>query len=314
LLKQAYTHIFQFTSIGRYWSTYYKSKETTQKKLSWWESDFAKRHVNMLVNNTDSTILSEGLNQLLIKRLNGRRLKTGVSVGCGLALKELRLLQLGIVEEFILFDMSKEAVKQGINNAKELNLENRVKYLCQDAFKYDFSNINIDLVYWNNSLHHMFNVPDAVKWSYDILCPDGFFCMDDYVGPCRFQYPKYMLDIVNDIRDMLPHKYLKSPFNNGQYMGVVTNENPKDLARRDPSEAVDSDKILKSVKDYFPQAEIILTGGIVYAKALVNMWNNFDEENEEDISVLTKLMEIDKHYAQQPDIVSLYAVAIAGKQ
>ena len=298
-------------TIGSYWSNYYSEIKT--KKLSWWESDLAKRHINMLVNNVDSPVVSEGLNQLLIKRLNGMRLKQGISVGCGTASKELRLLQMDIVEKFILFELSEEAVKVGKNQAKELNLENRVEFRVEDAFKYNFNNMKIDLVHWNNSLHHMLDVPAAVKWSYDILSPGGIFYMDDFVGSSRFQYPRYILDIINEIRDALLHKYLKSPFQDGQYLGCFTNPNPDDLWRDDPSEAADSDKILKSVKHYFPQAEIILTGGIVYFLALGGLWGNFDEENEEDIFVLKQLMERDKQYALCSDVMSPYAVALANK-
>jgi SAM-dependent methyltransferase len=188
-----------------------------------------------------------------------------------------------------------------------------LEFKLENAFNYDFSKLKIDFVHWNNSLHHMFDVSEAIKWSYEILSPGGVFYMDDYVGSTRFQYPEYVLDIVNGIRNNLPKKYLKDQFNDGIYHGHVAKIDQYELEKNDPSEAADSERIINSVKKYFPSAEIILTGGIIYFIALNGLWGNFDEENENDISILTKLMGIDKQYAQQQNIMSPYAVALAFK-
>lgn len=248
----------------------------------------------------------------MIKRLTGRCLQTGVSVGCGLAHKELRLLELGIVEKFILFELSEDAVRIGIERAREANMLDRVEFRIENAFDYDFTNQKIDLVYWNNALHHMLDVPAAVKWSYDILASNGVFCMDDYVGASRFQHLQSVLDIVNEIRDSLPRKYLVNPYNEGEYVGQFTNPNLDDLKTQDPSEAADSEKILASVIQYFPQAEVIPTGGIVYFLALGGIWYNFNKDDEEDLRLLDQLMLKDKMYAKYPNM-SPYAVALAIK-
>ena len=59
-------------NIGDYWSNYYTTVRTT--KMGWWERDLIKRHINLLVDNVDSPIQSEGLNQLLLKKLDGRHI------------------------------------------------------------------------------------------------------------------------------------------------------------------------------------------------------------------------------------------------
>jgi len=300
-------------NVGIFWSDYYISKRP--KRESWWQSDLVKRHVNILVANVDSNILSDGLNSLLLKRLRGKRLKQGVSVGCGNGDKEIRLLQLNVVEKFILFELSEEMVRVVKDKAIRLNLADRIEIRLENAFLHDFTDVKIDFIHWNNSLHHMFDVPAAIKWSYDILESDGVFYMDDYVGPTRFQYSEKAIHIVNEIRDDLPHKYLKSQYHDGQYFGHYINCDPNifETALGDPSEAVDSGRILKSLKDYFPEAEIILTGGIIYFVALGGLYENFDEKNEKDVSVLNTLLERDKNYAQSLDDMSPYAVALAIK-
>jgi len=299
--------------VNQYWTNVFETAKAC--RTQWWESELVRRHLNILTNNVDSPDLAEGLHRLLAKHLNGRRLKHGVSVGCGKGDKELQLLQLDIVEKFICFDLSEGAIKIAKESAKRLDLEDRIEFLVADAFTYNFENLTIDLVHWSGSLHHMIDVPFAVKWSHDILEQGGVFYMSyEYVGPNLFQFPIHVLNIANEILDELPHKYLKHPHADGQYMGRIVNVDPKVLHLQDPSEAADSEKILGSIKDFFPQAEIIPLGGIIWAVALTGLYHNFDESNAVDASALSHLLQIDKQYAQGENAcMSLHASALAIK-
>ncbi|MCL2749766.1 MAG: class I SAM-dependent methyltransferase [Coriobacteriia bacterium] len=301
------------SSIGGFWSDHYQRPE--EAPTAWWHNERVIRHINKSVDKVDSPIVSEGLNQLLIKRLSGRQLKLGVSVGCGLAQKEMRILQLGIVEKFILFELSEEAARIATKKAQELHLEDRIEFHIGDAFEYDFSNVCVDFVHWNNSLHHMFDVMAAIKWSYDLLEPNGVLYLDEYVGPSRFQYSDEVLQLVNDIRDDLPHKYLRISSESDAYYGRIPRLDLSffEMEGEDPSEAVDSERILESIKEVFPHAEIIPTGGVVYFLALSGILNNFLEEDESSISILNRLLNLDRDYAQSNDGVTLYAVALAFK-
>jgi len=298
-------------AIGECWDK--QTVNNSSKQKYWWHNSYVIRHINKLVYNIDSPVFSSGLHKLLLSRLGGRQLTMGISIGCGSAIKELDILEMGIIDRFILFELSEERIKLGLLNAEKRNLQNRIKYLHGNAFNFDFSNHKIDFVHWNNSLHHMLDVDVAVKWSYDILTPDGIFYMDDYVGPNRFQYPKYVLDLVNNIRDNLPKKYLQDQRNNQKPRGHITNVDPEELMKNDPSEAADSGRILSSVSRYFKNADIKPTGGIVYFIALHGLWENFNEKNDDDIFFLSQLLELDKHCTTKENFMSPYAVALATK-
>jgi SAM-dependent methyltransferase len=294
--------------VGNHWSDFFA---TERAYVYWWNSKLTIRHINRLVSDTDSPVPSAGVNQLLLKRLAGRRLKLGVSVGCGLAYKEIRLLQLGVVDKFIVFDLSQEAVQRGAERADEAGLQNRIEFHKTDAFAFDFSSLEIDFVHWNNSLHHMFDANAAVKWSKELLVPGGVFYMDDYIGCSRFQFPQSIVEIVNELRNDLPCKYLKNQ--NGDCVGKFTVQDLDELIKSDPSEAADSQNILSSIAKYFPNADVIHTGGIVYLLALGDsIYSNFNEENEADVAILEQLLEKDKILCQERKL-SLYAVALAEK-
>ena len=62
----------------------------------------------------------DGWNTATIKELKKirNRYELAVSVGCGSGGKEMQLLEQGIVERFICFELSEERIKIGIRNAK----------------------------------------------------------------------------------------------------------------------------------------------------------------------------------------------------
>ena len=93
----------KYTRTGRYWSEQSKSTERREQSNSFLAETRA-RHINKLSGNVDSPIPYEGMNQMLVKQLCGRRLKHGVSVGCGEGKYEMRLLQLGVVDKLLLFE------------------------------------------------------------------------------------------------------------------------------------------------------------------------------------------------------------------
>ncbi|MBL4591590.1 MAG: methyltransferase domain-containing protein, partial [Phycisphaerales bacterium] len=174
---------------------------------------------------------------------NGR-FERGISVGCGGASKELRLLKNGIVESFDLYEISQVRVDEGIKLAKELGLEDRVRFHVADAFD-ECVERDFDLVYWNNALHHMLDVGDAIRWSHNQLCVGGWCVMDDFVGACRFQWPDSQLEMARRVREMLPSRFMLHPhLENTSIPTSVSRPDPEALKADDPAEAADSDRIL----------------------------------------------------------------------
>ncbi|NEP08650.1 MAG: class I SAM-dependent methyltransferase, partial [Okeania sp. SIO4D6] len=187
---------------------------------------------------------------------------------------------------------------------------NKVTFIQGDALEVITEKEVFDFVHWNNSLHHMLDVEAAIKWSYEVLQKGGMFYMDDYVGPNRMQWSDKMLEVASQVRSILPEKYLANPRNPSQLLPkTLTRNSIERMIQIDPSEAADSERIIDSIKKYFPQAEIILTGGVVYHLALSDILHNFDESK--DKYLLDFLMLIDDLCSELGE--THYATAIAIK-
>lgn len=294
--------------IGNFWSE--KALKKTPQKIRWWEFPTIYEHYNHLICGK----YVDGFNKGLIIRLKelGLTFEHGVSVGFGNGQKEFELIKEGIVKKFTLFELSDIRIEMAREQARKLGFEDKVNFVNGDCFNYVFTE-KVDFVHWDNSLHHMFNVDDAVKWSYQILEHEGIFYMNDYVGPTRFQWSDDVLKLCTRIRNVLPDIYLKDPHDPTKLIDrTVSPPDAKKIEETDPSEAVDSSRILETVKKYFPNAEVTLTGGTVYHAGLNDILSNIDESDMKDKAILDLLLIIDE-FATKSGIESHYATVLGEK-
>lgn len=291
--------------IGDHWSEVSSKEEP--KKIRWWEFPVIHKHNNELISKHIDGY-NNGLKDCL--KVLGLSFEHGVSVGCGQGEKEFLLLLEGQVKKFTLFELSDVRIKIAKDQAKNLGLEDRVEFINGDYLEHEFTE-NVDFVHWHHSLHHMLDVDKAVEWSHKILDDGGVFYMDDYVGPNRFQWSNKALELGTRIRKILPDEYLKNPYEPNELINrTVLCPDPKQI--KDPSEAADSERILTSVKKYFPDAEITLLGGVIYHGTLSNILSNIDESDPKDKTILELLLIIDE-LATKSGIESHYATVLAIK-
>jgi SAM-dependent methyltransferase len=290
------------SAAARHWSSHRLRAGTR-----WWQSPVVLAHVNRLVCGDALPGPWAGLNRRLAALAPDGGFARAISIGCGNGVKEIELLRLGIVERFDLFEISAERVAQGAAMAARLGLSGRARFVVGDAFA-EAVDGSYDLVYWNNALHHMLDVPAAVRRSHALLRTGGVFAMDDFVGPARFQWTDVNLDVANRVRALLPEDALHDPAQPGRMLSrTVQRPDPARLAAIDPTEAVQSDLILPSIAEVFSEAEVKLTGGCIYHLALNDVIANLGEM--ESRPLLDALLLLDEALARAGH--THYAVALA---
>ena len=84
---------------------------------------------------------------------------SGISVGCGNG--AVALVRNGFVDRMLGYDLAEVHIAQAQASAAALGLDDRIEFHNVDAFA-AHSAPEFDLVYWNNSLHHMLDVPMAL--------------------------------------------------------------------------------------------------------------------------------------------------------
>lgn len=305
----------EHAAAGEYWSkkSLQKGQAGAPVRRRWWQSPFVVSFINERVSGDRIDGQSSGLIELLKAETPNGPLNHGVSVGGGTGGKEIRLVREGLVERFTIYELSEARIEQGRERAFASGLEDQIHFVLGDAFE-SVATPTFDLVHWNNALHHMFDVRQAVAWSKDVLVPGGLFCMDDFVGATRFQWSEDELQAANRIRGIFKGSdYLRNPKNTSLALAEkVVRPDRQGLIDADPSEAADSDAILPAITEVFPSVRVVPTGGLIYNLALKDMFENFDEGGSDtDRLLLQLLLEIDLLHSELGR--NHYAVALARK-
>jgi SAM-dependent methyltransferase len=295
--------------VGEYWDQQNRPEAQMPDNSAWWLAPVVIRHINRIVCGEPIDGLHAGFHRRLVSAMaNTPHPRRALSIGCGVATKEMDAIADGVAESFECYDLSGHAVEVGRQIAAERGISDKVKLHHADAFEND-PGLDFDLVYWNNALHHMLDTREAIQWSRDHLRVGGIFAMDDYVGATRNQHSPELITWGSRVMAAIP-EYLRWHWNGidtiPAVIGVV---DPNEQARIDPSECADSASILPSLHSIFPDVEIIKTGGVLYLLALSHTLQNYQTEAE--LALLNTMLLLDE---AAPDYVeSQYAVAIARK-
>lgn len=286
--------------VGKYWGNHIAKQE----REFWWDSEKLVSHMNYLICKEEI----KGWNAGAIKCLRNiaDKYPLALSVGCGNATKEMQLLESGLVEHFVCFELSAERIEAGRKIAKSKMLENRITFIRGDFLTSDRKEGGYDLVFWDNSLHHMLDAYEAVRVSYEILKAGGVFFCNDYIGESRFQWSDEKLEYVNAIRDTLDEEIFL--VKGEKFPRHRKRPSKEKLMQSDPSEAADSDRILPAVKKYFPKAQITMLGGVVHLLLMDKMMGNIPEDSK----LLKQLIEADDEAISRG--MSNYAFILATKE
>ena len=237
-------------------STFWDGRHTDSANLKWhwWQHPEVAARLGELVCGeacaTTAELAARGIARHCKEALPFER---GISLGCGSAHKELALLKAGLVRHFTAYDISAEALVKARHAVEKAGFGAAVSLNQGDALGTERG--KFDLVYWDNSLHHMFDVHAAMAWSKARLNPGGCLVVNDYVGPNRFQWPDPLLMLCNTV--IAP-------------VGVpLTRRVDRRLMEKlDPSEAADSERTQEALFRFFPNATWIPLGGVVYHMGL----------------------------------------------
>ena len=289
-------------TVGDYWST---RKRSTG---NWWTNRMVIRDINRRVIGTPHAEISRGATELGARLTEGRPRRLGLSVGCGNGAKEITLIRSGFVERMLCYDLAETRIAQAEARAAEFGISERIEFHVADAFARHHAPA-FDFVYWNNSLHHMFDVPAALAWSRDVLRPGGLLLIDEYVGASRMRFSDETLDYANAIRGLLPERILPADRRTAEH--VLSREWFAARIARDPSEAVDAGRTLQAVADLFEAPVIRPTGGAVYFVALNGLFGHFDMAEPQDRTLLAHLLRLDEIHAAARPQETIYAVAAA---
>lgn len=217
-----------------------------------------------------------------------------LAIGCGEGKHERNFAKHTTFNNVVGIDISKDSIE----NAKILAAENNLKinYYCEDFRKTTLLKDKFDVVLFDSSLHHFDKINDFLKNNIlPVLNENGYVIVFEYCGPNRLQWKKSQLKEANKILKSIPSRFKK----------LIDGKNIKTRVYRpgllrmvlvDPSEAPDSENIVKSLNNNFEVLEEKKLGTNILHILLKGIAHNFLAEDIESKVLIHNLIEKENEF------------------
>jgi ubiquinone/menaquinone biosynthesis C-methylase UbiE len=218
-----------------------------------------------------------------------------LSVGCGTGSRERKFAKYPNFSLIEGIDLAENKTAQATKLANEANLDNIV-YHSGDFEKHDFKPASFDVILFNASLHHFNHVDKLLELRVlPMLKDDGLLVLFEYVGPKRLQWTKHQLEYTNSLLKEIPVKY-KTRAGSNSIKKRVYRPGLLRMLITDPSEAIDSESIIRAVHKHFTVIEEKHLGWDILHLLLKDIAHHFISGNPETQKLLQCFFEKEDEY------------------
>ena len=310
------------SGVGSHWSFLAVQVEAEDRLKVWHDCPVVHRAWARRLELPPETPPHERLGRYLRSKVGERKFRRALSLGTGVGQMELALVQLGIVEKLIGFEIAEGAVEKARSSAQARGLAHRIEFRCAPISEaWTAPDEHYDLILWNHSLHHMKPVRHALDQCARLLQVSGVFLAEEYVGPSVFQWSDEQVRRINEWRRTLPEALFRRPdFPEELFPREIRRPHREDVLRADPTEALESELIVEELKSSFSlngfkQIEVRGLSGAVFHPGLEGIAAHVGLEAELDRlglrTVLEELTRLDEDSSTWPGVDHQFAVLYA---
>lgn len=236
-----------------------------------------------------------------------------LTLGCGAGDLERGISKYNFCLRHDAYDIADGAIKRAEEKAKAEGLTHIV-YKVANINEIFLPSNTYDVVFGVSSIHHFEKLEHIFSEVRKALKTGGFFFLNEFVGPTKFQWTDKQLNIVNSLLQILPEKYRVNKRDGGTIKTMYRRPTIEEMDSIDPSEAIRSEDILKVLPVYFEIVDKKDLGGAILPLLLQDIIGNFDYNNLQDMKLLNLLFNIEDTLMEIGEITSDFAVIIARKK
>lgn len=217
-----------------------------------------------------------------------------LSIGSGVCSHELEFARLNSEWEITCIDFSEKLLRVADKISKSEGLKN-IKFITEDIYKHRLTANCYDIVLFHSSLHHFRSMDGFISKIKDSLTSNGKLIINEYVGAKRLQYNKLQLIEINECLKFISKEYRKLYLSN-MYKNKYYGSGILRMIIADPSECIESDRILPVIHSKFMIVEEKGYGGNLLMPALKDISHHFIEANEAQKEQLKKMFDYEDSY------------------
>jgi ubiquinone/menaquinone biosynthesis C-methylase UbiE len=226
----------------------------------------------------------------LAQRLRIPRGGRWLSLGCGTGDQEIIAGKAQLFSSLVALDASAQSLEEGRRRAAASGVTS-IEFGSVNLDSLDLPPSAFDVVLMNMSLHHVKQLRLVLSRVDRALRPNGFFLINEFVGPRQFQFTDLQLGLVRELLDDLPSAWRRQ--RGGEIKTEYVRLPVEHWNRADPSEAIRSDRIIPEVERRFRVVERIDYGGTLLDLLLEHIVHNFDSSNEKDVAAVRLLARVE---------------------
>jgi ubiquinone/menaquinone biosynthesis C-methylase UbiE len=259
------------------------------RAANWWQVPAVRQRWNLRMTGAPQLPYEA---YVADKYLAGRRGLRLLSLGSGAASHELAFARLPQFAEVHCVDIAGRLLAQAAAVAQAEGLTN-FRTEVADVNALDLPATSCDVVLFHSALHHFRDVAGILARVRRVLRPDGLLVLNDYVGPARLQWTAAQLAETNWIlRTVVPPHY-RVRYLSHQLKTSVSGPGHLRMRLADPSEAVESDRIVPALRQHFQPLEEAALGGNIITLILKDIAHHFMGEDAETQTLLAELFRLE---------------------
>ncbi len=277
---------------------------------NWWDIPAVMERWNVMISG-DARV--DYVDHFMARHLAGRRAMRALSLGSGTGAREIALARTGAFSRIDGVDASKARIAYAERRARDAGVGGIVGYEAGDAARLDSGRGPYDVIIAEQFLHHVSPLAPALSRIGALLGPGGFFMFNEFVGPSRFQWTDAQLAAVDALLAELPPK-CRRRWKSGTLKRRV--HRPGRLAVRlyDPTEAVESSRIVPLVRETFDVVELRGYGGAVLQLLFADIAHHFLTRDAGTAALLARCFEYEDRLLARGAIVHDFVVGICARR
>jgi SAM-dependent methyltransferase len=204
---------------------------------------------------------------------------TAISLGCGTGVREKRWAETGRFAGIDGFDLSAPRIEAARELARSSGLTDVLRFEVADVFNTEIDS-TYDVVIVEGSLHHFSPLETILEQIQLLLRDDGYLLVNEFVGPTQFQWTDRQLKEINQLISALPDR-LKTKWDGESIKKRVARPSKLCIRYGDPSEAIESARIMPLLERMFEPVEIRAYGGTILHMLFYEIAHNFCSDDPE---------------------------------
>jgi ubiquinone/menaquinone biosynthesis C-methylase UbiE len=304
IYQKGFRYIFSKITFSQKQRT--KSTFNTQgfESSNYWSIPRVRQRWNIIITG-DKQITYE--KYIVEKYFSERNDLSLLSLGSGICSHEMLFAEQKSFQYVKCIDFSEKTLRKAQKNASEQGLSSMV-FEVADVNTILIPKNTYDIILFHSSLHHFKYLSVLLAKVSQGLKKGGILVINEYVGPNRLQIKRVQIDLINNIiTNEIPKVYRKR-LNVNSYKKKVSGSGLLRMLITDPSEAVESKKILPTLRELFDVVEEKNLGGDLLMWLFKDIAHNFQADNAETNRILDRVFQLEDEYIEVNGSAFLFGV------